>query len=212
MSPASYRFFQRPSIVELLRHCGRSRYRPHSTLIHQGAESDRLYLLLRGSVSVLEEDSDGRELILAYLNPGDFIGEMGLFLEAPERSAWIRTRTTCEFAEISYTRFARLQDDHPVVLQPLLEQITRRLRDTNRRFRALAFEDVRGRVIATLHDLARQPDAMTHPDGMQLKVTRIELGRLVGCSREMVGRVLRDMENEQLISAKGRTIVVHAAR
>ncbi|WP_041381585.1 cAMP-activated global transcriptional regulator CRP [Spiribacter curvatus] len=211
MSPASYRFFQRPSIVELLRHCGRSRYRPHSTLIHQGTISDRLYLLLRGSVSVVEEDSDGRELILAYLNPSDFIGEMGLFLEAPQRSAWIRTRTTCEFAEISYKRFARLQTEHPVVLQPLLEQIACRLRDTNRRFRSLAFEDVRGRVTATLHDLADQPDAMTHPDGMQLKVTRIELGRLVGCSREMVGRVLRDMEDERLISAKGRTIVVHAA-
>jgi len=212
MSPATYRFFQRPSIVELLRHCGRSRYRARSTLIHQGTHSDRLYLLLRGSVSVLEEDSEGRELILAYLNAGDFIGEMGLFLETPERSACIRTRTTCEFAEISYTGFARLQNDHPVVLQPLPEQIARRLRDTNRRFRALAFEDVRGRVTAILHDLTRQPDAMTHPDGMQLKVTRIELGRLVGCSREMVGRVLRDMEDERLISSQGRSIVVHEAR
>lgn len=212
MSPASYRFFQRPSIIELLRHCGRSRYRPHSTLIHQGSSSDRLFLLLSGSVSVLEEEPDGRELILAYLNPGDFIGEMGLFLEAPQRSAWIRTRTTCEFAEISYAGFARVQAEHAIVLQPLIEQISSRLRDTNRRFRALAFEDVRGRVLATLHDLARQPDAMTHPAGMQLKITRIELGRLVGCSREMVGRVLRDMEADDLISARGRTIVVHAAR
>ncbi|TQE99952.1 MAG: transcriptional regulator Crp, partial [Spiribacter salinus] len=60
--------------------------------------------------------------------------------------------------------------------------------------------------------LATHPDAMTHPDGMQLKITRIELGRLVGCSREMVGRVLRQLEADRLISARGHTIVVHGAR
>ncbi|MEX0431097.1 cAMP-activated global transcriptional regulator CRP [Spiribacter insolitus] len=212
MSPESVRFFQRPAIIELLRHCRRSRYRARSTVVHQGTYGDRLYLILRGSVSVVEEDENGRELILAYLNPGDFIGEMGLFGDAPTRSAWIRTRTTCELAEVSYERFARLQADHPYILHPVVEQMTRRLRDTSRRFRDLAFEDVRGRVEATLRELATQPDAITHPDGMQLRITRIELGRLVGCSREMVGRVLRDMEADRLISARGRTIVVHEAR
>ncbi|MEX0448838.1 cAMP-activated global transcriptional regulator CRP [Spiribacter sp. 221] len=212
MSPESVRFFQRPAIVELLRHCRRSRYRARSTIVHQGTSGDRLYLILRGSVSVMEEDENGRELILAYLNPGDFIGEVGLFGDAPMRSAWIRTRNTCELAEISYERFARLQTAHPHILHPVVEQMTRRLRDTSRRFRDLAFEDVRGRVEATLRELAQQPDAMTHPEGMQLRITRIELGRLVGCSREMVGRVLRDMEADRLISARGRTIVVHEAR
>lgn len=212
MSPESVRFFQRPAIVELLRHCRRSRYRARSTVVHQGTSGDRLYLILRGSVSVVEEDENGRELILAYLNPGDFIGEMGLFGDAPRRSAWIRTRNTCELAEISYERFAWLQTAHPHILHPVVEQMTRRLRDTSRRFRDLAFEDVRGRVEATLRELAQQPDAMTHPEGMQLRITRIELGRLVGCSREMVGRVLRDMEADRLISARGRTIVVHEAR
>ena len=212
MSPESVRFFQRPAIVELLRHCRRSRYNAHATVLHQGSTGERLYLLLAGSVSVLEEDDDGRALILAYLNPGDFIGEMGLFGETPQRSAWIRTRSHCEFASISYARFARLHSANPSLLHPVVEQMTRRLRDTSRRYRELAFEDVRGRVTATLRDLARQPDAMTHPDGMQLRVTRIELGRLAGCSREMVGRVLRDMEADQLISARGRTIVIHDAR
>lgn len=212
MSPETVRFFRQPAIVTLLKHCRRERYEPGSTLVHRGATGDRLYLILSGSVSVIEDDEHGRELVLAYLNPGDFVGEMGLTAEMPERSAWIRTRTTCELADISYARFHRLQQTHPEVLHPVVEQMTRRLRDTNRRYRNLAFEDVRGRVAAMLRDLARQPEAMTHPDGMQLKITRIELGRLVGCSREMVGRVLRDLEADRCISARGQTIVVHGTR
>ena len=211
MSPETVRFFHQPAIERLLTHCRRASYAPGSTLVHRDATGDRLYLILRGTVSVVEDDEAGRELILAYLNPGDFVGEMSLFDESPRRSAWIRTRTACELAEISYSRFNRLQREHPEIIRPVIAQITRRLRQTNQRFRDLAFEDVRGRVEAMLHELARQPDAMSHPDGVQLKITRIELGRLVGCSREMVGRVLRDMEAEHCISARGHTIVLHEA-
>jgi len=212
MSPETIRFFERPAIVELLRHCKRDRYRPGALLLQRDAPSQWLYLLLEGSVTVLEDDEEGRELILAYLNPGDFFGEMGLFGDTGRRSAWVRARSHCRVAAISYERFGQLQQRAPQVLHPVIEQMTRRLRHTNRRFRDLAFEDVRSRVIATLDDLARQPDAMTHPDGMQLKITRIELGRLVGCSREMVGRVLKDLEDDRLISAEGRRIVVRDAR
>ena len=63
-----------------------------------------------------------------------------------------------------------------------------------------------------LHELARQPDAITHPDGMQIHSTRIELGRLVGCSREMVGRVLRDLQADELVYVQGRKIVLYGSR
>jgi CRP-like cAMP-binding protein len=76
----------------------------------------------------------------------------------------------------------------------------------------LAFMDVYGRVARTLLDLCDQPDAMTHPDGMQVRVTRQELSRLVGCSREMVGKVLKDMEEQKHISAAGKNIVVLGVR
>jgi CRP/FNR family cyclic AMP-dependent transcriptional regulator len=72
--------------------------------------------------------------------------------------------------------------------------------------------DVTGRVARTLIDLCKEPDAMTHPDGMQIRITRQELGRIVGCSREMVGRVLKSLEEQDLISASGKTIVVFNTR
>ena len=56
------------------------------------------------------------------------------------------------------------------------------------------------------------PDAMTHPDGMQIKITRQEIGQIVGCSRETVGRILKMLEEQELISAHGKTIVVFGTR
>lgn len=76
----------------------------------------------------------------------------------------------------------------------------------------LAFLDVTGRIAQTLLNLAKQPDAMTHPDGMQIKITRQEIGQIVGCSRETVGRILKMLEDQNLISAHGKTIVVYGTR
>ena len=76
----------------------------------------------------------------------------------------------------------------------------------------LAFLDVTGRVARTLLELTKQPDAMTHPDGMQIKITRQEIGRIVGCSREMVGRVLKTLEDQGLVRVKGKTMVVFGTR
>jgi CRP/FNR family cyclic AMP-dependent transcriptional regulator len=72
--------------------------------------------------------------------------------------------------------------------------------------------DVTGRVARALLDLSTEPDAMTHPDGMQIKITRQEIGRIVGCSREMVGRVLKTLEEQGLVTVKGKTMVVIGAR
>ena len=80
------------------------------------------------------------------------------------------------------------------------------------RGRGLAFVDVSGRVAQTLLDLCQEPDAMTHPEGMQIKITRQELGKIVGCSREMAGRVLKTLEQDGLVSVSGKTMVVLGAR
>ena len=83
---------------------------------------------------------------------------------------------------------------------------------TSQKVSHLAFLDVTGRIAGTLLDLCKQPDAMTHPDGMQIRITRQEIGRIVGCSREMAGRVLKDLEARDLISVSGKTIVVYGTR
>jgi CRP/FNR family cyclic AMP-dependent transcriptional regulator len=183
-----------------------------TVIINAGDYSDELYYLVKGSVSVLIEDDDGHEIVLAYLNEGDFFGEIGMFDEKRERSAWVRARTQCEVAQISYDRLRSLSAELPEVLYAMLAQLALRLRNTSRKVGDLAFMDVSGRVARALLDLCKQPDALTHPDGMQIRITRQELGRIAGCSREMVGRVLKNLEEETLISVSGKTIVVFGAR
>lgn len=200
------------NVEEFLSHCHRRRYPAKSTIIYAGDQGDTLYYIIKGSVTVvIEDDSDGKEMILAYLNPGDFVGEMGLF-DQEHRSAWIRTKTECEVGEISYSKFIELSHKHPEFLFAISKQIAQRLRDTTRKVSDLAFLDVTGRVARTLLDLCKEPDAMTHPDGMQIKITRQEIGRIVGCSREMVGRVLKDLEERELVSVAGKTMVVFGTR
>jgi CRP/FNR family cyclic AMP-dependent transcriptional regulator len=201
-------------VDEFLTHCQRRRYPAKSIIIYAGDTSDALYYIISGSVTVLIEDSDGREMIVAYLNKGDFFGEMGLFEDMvnPPRSAWVRAKNPCEVAEISYTKFHEISDRHPEVLFAMGKQLAHRLRVTTQKVGDLAFLDVTGRIAGALLELCKEPDALSHPDGMQIKITRQEIGRLVGCSREMVGRVLKTLEDQHLISAKGKTIVVNGAR
>ena len=195
-----------------LNHCHRRRYPAKSTIIYAGDKSDSLYYIIDGSVTVLIEDDEGKEMIVAYLNKGDFFGEMGLFDSEQARSAWVRARTECEVGEISYSKFHELSQQNPEFLMAVGTQMAKRLRETTRKVGDLAFLDVTGRVARTLLDLCKQPDAMTHPDGMQIKITRQEIGRIVGCSREMVGRVLKTLEEQGLVDVKGKTMVVFGTR
>ncbi len=200
------------SIGELLAHCHRRVYSPKAAIIRQGDPAGELYYIISGSVTVLLEDDKGHEIVLAYLNPGDFFGEIGLFNEDASRTALVRARGECEIAQIGYRKLKGLTDIYPDLIVAMTSQLARRLRNTNRKLGDLAFMDVYGRVARTLLDLCEQPDAMTHPDGMQVRVTRQELSRLVGCSREMVGKVLKDMEDQKHITATGKNIVVLGVR
>jgi len=201
-----------PTIERFLQHCHRRRYPGKSVIIYAGDTPDSLYYIIEGSVTVLIEEEDGQEIVLAYLNAGDFFGEMGLFDDQKNRSAWVRAKSECEVAEINYSAFRSLAAENPDILFALATQMAVRLRRTSGMVGRLAFMDVAGRVARTLLDLCKEPDAITHPDGMQIRITRQELGRIVGCSREMVGRVLKNLEAQNLVSVKGKTIVVFGAR
>ena len=71
--------------------------------------------------------------------------------------------------------------------------------------------DVTDRIVRTLHDLAQEPEAMSHPQGSQLRVSR-RAGAPVGCSREMAGRVLKKLQTDGLLHARGKTVVLYGTR
>ena len=205
-----------PTLENFLKHSHRKTYDAKKIIIHEGDVSDSLYYIIEGSVNVQAENEAGDEIILAHLNEGDFFGEAGLFAfehdDASKRSAWVITRSNSVIAEMSYDQFRNIAGDDPAIMFLLTGQIFSRLRKTSHKVRDLIFLDVKGRIAHCLLELSKEPDAMTHPDGMQIKSTRQDIAKMVGCSREMAGRVLKELEEEGLISAHGKTIVVFGVR
>ncbi|PJJ96350.1 cAMP-activated global transcriptional regulator CRP [Lysobacteraceae bacterium NML91-0213] len=207
-----------PATIErFLAHCHRRRYPARTDVFRPGDPAGTLYYVVSGSVSIIAEEDDGRELVLGYFGNGEFVGEMGLFIDSNRREVILRTRMPCELAEISYERLQALLEgplanDATRILYAIGAQLSRRLVDTSRKAGRLAFLDVTDRITRTLHDLTREPEAMSHPQGTQLRVSRQELARLVGCSREMAGRVLKKLQVDGKLHARGKTIVLYGTR
>lgn len=206
------------ALEQLLRHCHRRRYPAKSLIIRPGDPGDILYFITEGSVTVSMHNRDtGHDIVLAYLNKGDFIGEMGVFMGQTIRDVSVITREASQLAEVGYERLRRLLrhelSEYALdILSALGRQLSSRLLSTSRKVSTLAFLDVTDRISHTLKELCRQPDAMTHPEGMQIRITRQEIGRIVGCSRELAGKVLKSLEQQGALRVKGKTIVVLGAR
>jgi CRP/FNR family cyclic AMP-dependent transcriptional regulator len=206
-----------PALEKLLSYCEVKKLPGKQLIIRPGDEADKLYYMMEGSATISMADDEGNDIILGYVNAGEYIGEMGLFVEQSKRQVTVRTRTPSTIAGISYADIKsmadkELRDDYIEIIFIVGAQISKRLMQATRKVGHLAFMDAAGRIASALLDLCKQPDAMTHPDGMQIKISRTELGKIVGCSREMVGRVLKNMEEQGLITAKGKTIVIFGAR
>lgn len=215
--PATALILDPATIEAFLCNSHRRRYPARADVFRPGDPAGTLYYVVSGSVSILAEEEEDRELVLGYFGPGQFVGEMGLFIESDRREVILRTRTQCELAEIGYERLHQLfsgemASDAAKLLFAIGTQLSHRLLDTSRKASRLAFLDVTDRIVRTLHDLAREPEAMSHPQGTQLRVSRQELARLVGCSREMAGRVLKKLQADGLLHARGKTVVLYGTR
>ena len=208
-----------------LRSSHRRQYPKNTTIVHDGDPAETLFYIISGSVCVDTEspsqlkglgNAPPKELVLAYLHAGEFFGEMGLFEQEGKRSARVIARDKCEVAEMNYEQFRRLAGEQPDMLYALTMQMAARLRSTSNKVGDMMNLQVKSRVAVTLLDLAHMPDAITHPDGMQIRITRQEIARIVGCSREMVGRVLKELEHpetgEPMIHARGKTMVIYNTR
>ncbi len=203
----------RVAMDHFLELCKRQHFPARATVVRPGDSGQSLWYVVEGSVTVSTEGEDGRELILSYLNPGDFIGEMGLFMRPRQREVLVRTKTKCELAEISYNQLRDALDnelsEHALeIMTAIGAKLAQRLLQARRKVEHLAFLDTQGRIARTLIDLCGEPDAVSHPDGTQIRITRQELSRIVGCSREMAGRVMKTLIEEGMIEASGKTVVV----
>jgi CRP-like cAMP-binding protein len=172
------------------------RYRRGEIVVEQGKKSNALFILLNGRARVLTSDSRGREVILAVLEAGDYVGEMSL-IDNQSHSATVRCEVQSDMLILGRPEFARCLPENSSLSYAIMRGLVSRLRSADRQIESLALLDVYGRVARTLLDMA-EDDA----DGQKIirgKVSRQDMAKIVGASREMVSRVMKDLEERGVI-------------
>ena len=174
----------------------KQRYKRGEVLVEQGQKSNALAILLTGRARVVSADSRGREVILATLGPGDYIGEMSIIDNEPH-SATVRAEMQTDVLLLGRADFARCLAENASMSLVVMRGLVKRLRHADRKIESLALLDVYGRVAHALLEFAVQ-DA--HGQWIiREKISRQDLAKMVGASREMVSRVMKDLEERAFI-------------
>jgi len=171
------------------------RYRRGEIIVERGQKSNALFILLTGRARVVASDARGREVILAVLEPGDYLGEMSLIDNEPH-SASVRAEVQTDVLVLGRAEFARCLPENSSLAYAILRGLVARLRAADRQIESLALLDVYGRVARALLDMADESDGQRIIRG---KVSRQDLAKHVGASREMVSRVMKDLEERGLV-------------
>ena len=174
----------------------KQRYKRGEVLVEQGQKSNALAILLTGRARVVSADSRGREVILATLGPGDYIGEMSIIDNEPH-SATVRAEVQTDVLLLGRADFARCLAENASMSLVVMRGLIKRLRHADRKIESLALLDVYRRVAHALPEFAVQ-DA--HGQWIiREKISRQDLAKMVGASREMVSRVMKDLEERAFI-------------
>ncbi len=179
----------------------------NAILFNEGDSTDSLYIIHGGKVKVSIIDEQGKEMILSIFGPGDYFGEIAL-IDGKERSATIMTRETVKVLIISRKNFKNILSSNPDLSLGLLKGLVGRLRESNKMIESLAFMDVYGRIARLFMHLAK-------PDGEKSviddKLTHKDISSMIGSSREMVSRIMKELINGGFISVHKKRITINQA-
>jgi CRP/FNR family cyclic AMP-dependent transcriptional regulator len=167
----------------------------NTTIVRAGDSTDSLYVIISGNARVLNSDAEGREVILTLLGPGEFFGEMGLIDGSP-RSADVVTSEPCELLVIAKLEFKQgLADNFDLCLN-IMKSLVQRLREADRKIESLALMDVYGRVAKLLLEFSVEEGSLRV---IRKRLTKQDIAKMIGASREMVSRVMKDLETRGYI-------------
>jgi CRP/FNR family cyclic AMP-dependent transcriptional regulator len=177
-------------------------YSRHDFMVRAREQASTLYVILAGKAKVVIDNGEGREVTVTTIGPNEFFGEMSLIDEKP-RSASVQALEPCEVLCISKSAFMSCFRNHFDAAALMLRLVVSRLREADHKIASLALLDVHGRVARLLIELAKDVNGVWVVDtGSE------EIARMVGASREMVSRVLKNMIEQGVIKRDKRKIVV----
>jgi len=175
-----------------------------TNVVAAGDLTDSLYIIISGRLKVMMSDADGKEVILAILGPGEFFGEMGLIDDSP-RSASVLTIEPCELLAITKRDFKNCLAGNFDMTMALMRGLVRRLREADRKIGSLALLDVYGRVARLLLDMA---ETVNGQKVVTKRLPKQDIAKMIGASREMVSRVMKDLQLGGFIEMRGSSIVL----
>lgn len=191
-------------LEEISRMAVRRKVLRNKTIVRAGDKTDSLFVIVSGSAKVLNRDAEGHEVILSLLGAGQCFGEMGLIDGSP-RSADVVTNENCQLLVIAKADFKKALAGNVDLGLNIMKSLVLRLREANRKIESLALMDVYGRVAKLLLDLSEQENGVRM---IRRKVTKQDMAKMVGASREMVSRVMRDLETSGYIRVEEGCIVL----
>jgi CRP/FNR family cyclic AMP-dependent transcriptional regulator len=164
-----------------------------------------MYVVLNGKVKVYLSDDEGKEIIINILKEGDYFGELALLDESP-RSASVMTLEDCKFAVLSKLAFDECLTSNPEIALQVIRGLSARLRYLTENVKSLALMDVYGRVARTLLEMAEDQNGV---QVINQKLTQRDIASMVGASREMVSRILKDLSVGGYITIESKSITIN---
>ena len=174
-------------------------YPKNSILINQGELSNSLFVVLKGRLKVTAIGTEGRQTILAFLEEGDFVGELSLLDDGP-RSATVTAMKDTETLLVTQEVFHRFVESFPETLLPMLRMMASRLRDLDETVCSLATLGVYGRVCRILQQHAKEENGVK----VVPRMTQEEIAEMAGSSREMVSRIMKELRLGEYIRNDSR--------
>jgi CRP/FNR family cyclic AMP-dependent transcriptional regulator len=176
---------------------------PRSTvIINAGDITESLYVVISGRMKVMMSDDEGREVILAILGPGEYFGEMGLVDDSP-RSATVVALEACELLSLAKRDFNSCLQDNFEMAMTVMRGLVKRLREADKKIGSLALMDVYGRVARLLLEMAETVDGQKV---VTKKLAKQDIAKMIGASREMVSRVMKDLQTGGFIEVRAGSI------
>lgn len=191
--------------LTLLASYGMSRsYAKNTILVSEGDPSEMFYLIQKGQVKVFISDEKGKEVLLSLQGPGEYFGEIAIIDKAP-RSASVMTMEACQIAVVSKQEFERCLAEHPALAMVLIRNLVKYVRALTDQVKGLALLDVYGRIAHTLKKLAKEQHGELV---IEQRPTHQDIANMVGASREMVSRILKDLSTGGYIRIEGKKIII----
>ena len=178
-------------------------YKKNTVIVNNGDETNSLYVILEGTLNAYLDDDHGKEIILSKMERGESFGELSL-LSKTTRSASVISTTPCKLAVISSTVFMECLTGNSSIALNIIQSLIQRVQDLTKNVSNLALLDVYGRVINVLNKNAVKKEGKLVTE----RLTQQDIANMIGSSREMVSRILKDLKLGGYINMDSKTIII----